>query len=209
MKINGEYETDYWHHVILEFRSKNGHVGSTNIHSQARELEFLRDNILEELDEYELSEDRLHHGFDPDDLEGLPDERMIARDYSYNLVALFSISCGIMEKQLEILLSQYLISDNKREGVTASCFVGRGLYDNLEFAKAAQVIGNKKESYSKEQGVKGVYSEAHDVRQTRNRLVHNPTFRLSIQSYNIHRQRIKKAVRAPNKLDKLIQQVTS
>jgi hypothetical protein len=102
-----------------------------------------------------------------------------------------------MEKQLEILLSQDLIPDARRDEIVSSCFKGRGLNDNLEFGKDAGVIDN------------GVYSEATDVRKTRNKLVHIPTFRFSIESYNSHRQRIKKTVRAPEKLDSLIDNVVT
>lgn len=199
MQIDGEYETDYWSHVILDFRSDKGNVGSRPIHSQKAELEQLRDDVLDQLDDHEQSDDPFFDDpdFGSEDLAGFPEERMVSREYTHRLVALFAISCGIMEKQLEILLSQDLIPDSRRDGIVSSCFKRRGLHDNLDFAEAAGVIGN------------GVYSEATDVRKTRNRLVHNPTFRLSIDSYNTHRQRIKKTVRAPDKLDDLIQQAVA
>lgn len=195
MEIDGEYETDYWRHVILEYRTDSGRVSESVIHSHQVELENLRDDLLDRVDTLESNQKGMRDDpdFSPSDLKGLPDDTAVPRSYTYRLVALMALSCGIMEKQLEILLSQDLITDNRRDGIVQSCFEGRGLYDNLEFAKAAKVIDNK------------VHSPATDVRKTRNRLVHNPVFRLQIDSYAAHRHRIKKAVKAPKEIDRLIQ----
>ena len=195
MKIGNEYETDYWRHVILEYRSDHGRIGESVIHSHQAELENLRDDLLDRIDSLESNQTGMRDDpdFDQQDLKGLPDDTSIPRPYTYRLVALMALSCGIMEKQLEIFLSQDLIPDKRRDGIVQSCFENRGLYENLEFAKAADVIDDK------------VYSPATDVRKTRNRLVHNPVFRLHIDSYSAHRHRIKKALKAPNEIDQLIQ----
>ena len=193
MLIDGEDKTDYWKVVLLDFRSDTGYVGSRSIHSQAVEMNDLKDELLDKLKDLESSSDPMYDDFTQEELNGLPDEAMISREYTHKLVSLFAISCGIIEKQLEILLSQYLIPDSRRGGIVADCFEGRGLYENLEFAKAAGAIGN------------GIYSDSTDVRKTRNKLVHNPNFRLSIDSYNSHRQRLKKCTRAPEKIHKQIE----
>lgn len=195
MKIGDKYETDYWRHVILEYRSDQGRIGESGIHSHRGELQNLRDNLLNQVNDLESNQTGMRNDsdFNREDMEGLPDDTLIPRDYTHKLVALMALSCGIMEKQLEILLSQDLIPDRRRDGIVHFCFEGRGLHENLEFAKAANVIDDS------------VYSPATDVRKTRNRLVHNPVFRLHIDSYNAHRHRIKKAVKAPEKIDQLIQ----
>lgn len=211
MEIDEQHVTDYWHVVRIEFENEEGNIGAEMIHSQYGELESLRDDILSQLEEHVDAGDwfRDDEFFESEDLDGIPDERMVARDYSHKVVALFAISCGTMEKQLEILnsiethpeilegLESTPFNSIEPSDLVDSYFDGRGLHENLEFAKVTGVVDQ------------GTYSEANDVRKTRNRLVHNPLFRLSIESYDAHRQRISKAVSAPNRIDGLLQEVVS
>jgi hypothetical protein len=82
MKINNNYETDYWKHVILNFKSDKGNISSRPIHSQKAELENLRDKVLEELDNHEQLDDPFFDDpdFTQEDLAGFPDERMVSRE---------------------------------------------------------------------------------------------------------------------------------
>lgn len=195
MEIDGTFQTDYWKHVILEWESDNGKVHQRDLHTHEAELQSLRDDILAELQQLENNQSGFHADpdFGQDDLEGFPDETMLPREYTHNLVALFAMSCGIMEQQLGILLSIDLIPNSRRDGVVNDGLDSISLGKKLEFARDTQVIGN------------GLFSEAWDVRRTRNRLVHDPVYRLSIESYNGHRNRVGKAVRAPDKIDYLIE----
>jgi hypothetical protein len=195
MEINGEYETDYWRHVILDWESDNGRVGNRTIHTHKAELKELSDDILGKLQTLKNNPTGFHD--DPDftqsDLQGYPDETMLPRNYTHKLVSLFALSCGIMEKQLGILLTVDLIPSSRRDTYVNEKLDSIPLGRKLEFARDADVIGN------------GIFSEAWDVRKARNKLVHNPVYRFSIDNYNIHKNRIKKATRAPNKIDSRIQ----
>lgn len=195
MEIDGSFQTDYWKHVILEWESNDGSIHQRVVHTHEAELQSLRDDILAELQQLENNQSGIHADpdFDQDNLDGFPDETMLPREYSHKLVALFAMSCGIMERQLGILLSIDLIPDSRRDGVVNDGLDSMSLGKKLEFARDTRVIGN------------GLFSEAWDVRRTRNRLVHNPVYRLSIDSYNVHRNRVGKAVRAPDEIDDLIE----
>lgn len=195
MKINESYETDYWEHVILEWESNNGSVYNSTIHNHKAELEQLSEKILDELDELENNPTGFHNdpGFDYEDLRGYPDRTLISREYSHKLVTLFALSSGIMEQQLGILLTVDLIPNSRRDSYINKALNSMSLGRKLEFSRDVNIIGN------------GVFSESWDVKKARDRLVHNPAFRLTIQDYNNHRNRIKKATRAPDKIDELIQ----
>jgi len=94
---------------------------------------------------------------------------------------------------LGILLTLELIPQSRRDGYVNEQLDTMGLAKKLKFGRDSDVIGN------------GVFSEAWDVRRTRNKLVHNPVYRFSIENYNTHRNRVNKAIRAPDKIDQLIQ----
>lgn len=195
MKINGSYKTDYWQHVILEWKSDSGTAHQRNVHSHKAELKELSSDILDQLQKLENNPTGFHADpdFDQSDLKGYPDETMLPRDYTHQLVSLFAMSCGILEQQLGILLTLELIPESRRKGYLNDQLDSMGLAKKLKFSRDVDVIGN------------GVFSEAWDVRRTRNKLVHNPVYRLSIEDYNTHKNRVKKAIRAPNKINQLIQ----
>lgn len=196
MEIDGEYKTDYWRHVILNRRSNNGRVGERGIHNHKVEIQNLADEILEELEELQQNQTgmRADPDFDDSDLEGLPDESIVPRDYTHKVVSLFALSCGIMEEQLGILLTLDLIPESRRDGYVDEELNDLNLVNKLNLAESAEVIDD------------GTYSEAWDVRKTRNNLVHSPVYRLTIENYDSHRGRINKAVSAPDKIDQAIQE---
>ena len=117
---------------------------------------------------------------------------MIPRNLSHKLVALFAISCGIIENQLRLLLAREIIVDELEESRAVDFFEHTGLQARLELAYLSGIVDE------------GVYGLAEDVRQTRNQLVHNPVKRLSIQSVVALEDRVRKAVRAPDSLHDLI-----
>jgi len=195
MEINGSYETDYWRHIILEWKSDSGAVHERTIHTHKAELNALSSEILDELQKLENNPTGFHADpdFDKSDLQGYPAETMLPREYTHQLVSLFALSCGIMEQQLGILLTLELVPHSRRNGYINEQLDSMGLAKKLKFGRDANVIGN------------GLFSETWDVRKTRNKLVHNPMYRFSIENFNTHTNRVKKAIRAPDKIDQLIQ----
>ena len=183
-------EHDHWEIAILESRTVDGFPSST-LHSPAGELEELRDSILDELDSLDEQIERKPIF---DDYEGKPhgehhDIQMLPRPLSHKIVSLFAISVGVMEKQVIDILSHSLIAEGYRKTEPSiSLLQKRGFRRNLKLAKDLGLIES------------GEYSQVNDVRRIRNKLVHQPTERLSIAKLDIMEDRIRKATRAPGYL---------
>ncbi|RNJ25479.1 hypothetical protein [Halosegnis longus] len=188
---------DYWRAVALRFSNDQGNIQETNFHSHAAEMTALRDDILEGIDELEhhpssLREDDM---FDESDFEQLPDFGIIPRELSHKLVALFSISCGIIDNQLRLLLERDVVDQSvANEGTVENYFDNTSLKPRLTLVHISGIIDE------------GLYGQADDVRKTRNDLVHDPLDRLSIRSTVALEDRVRKAVRVPDDLSELLQE---
>lgn len=184
-----------WEVVELEFSSESGNIGASTAHSPKSELEDLKDEVLAEIEimEENPSGFRGDDFFDELDLEGIPDEIIVDREYSHKVVALFAISTGIMESQIKRLLRENFINSRYQEDESVEEFLGsRSMKKNTELAHDLGLIGD------------GVFGQIEDVRTYRNKLVHEPNSRLHIESFEQERDRIKKAVRGPDLLNEVL-----
>ncbi|WP_255168479.1 hypothetical protein [Natrononativus amylolyticus] len=186
-------KTNYWNAVNLKSVTKDGFSRLTS-HSHRGELTKLRDEILDELDdldlnttEYFCAKDEHKEPEHPDS----PDLSLIPRDLSHKIIALFSLSTGIMEKQTEMILRSEVISDEYKNTKIADSLLNTNLKTRLDLVKKLPVAAQFE------------LSHAHDVRKTRNSLVHNPKKRLQIDDLANFKGRIKKTIRAPEELHKL------
>jgi ribonuclease HI len=187
-----EADSDLWHNVVLETLTEDG-FPHTSFHSHARELEQLAEELREEINRIEEETDTtLFEDGEPteDDAADVP---LVPRNYSHKLIALFSISVGIMEEQILSVIQQEFVSSEYSDTDDARNFFERRKFrENLKLAYELGIIG---------EGTKG---KIEDVYNTRNALVHDPTERLTVENVISHKDRISKAASAPEDLDKIL-----
>jgi hypothetical protein len=192
-------EEDGWRLVTLNSVSKDGYNRST-AHTHEGEVKNLRDDILEELDEVDVKSSE--YMFDeeehkkPEHPES-DDISLLPRDLSHQIVALFSLSTGIMENQTEMILRNTVLSDDQRYSKITDDMLDQPLSTKLDW------VSGLPESEDFE------LSHASDVRKKRNRLVHEPKERLHISDLAEFKGSIKKTVRAPEQLYQLYLSVTN
>lgn len=187
------FDDEIWGSVRLRTLSKDGHPSET-LHSHRGEIEGLKDDILDRLDEVDrktseyIFDEEEHR--EPEHPES-HDISILPRDLSHQIVALFALSTGIMEEQTDMILRNSVFAKDMQNSNIIDDMVDQTLNQKLQWV----------DELPKSDPID--LSAAHDVRQTRNVLLHNPRERLRIKDLDDFKGSVKKAFRAPEELDKI------
>jgi len=176
-----ERPTDWWENVeISEITTADHSVLMAGI----------RDEIIDEIYDMDSPTHELRNA-ETGEVEWTPEDDLsiTSLELQKNRVALFSLSIGVMERQLEDVLRYGLLTSefpgkyDENNGV-----FNRAFAKNLELAWKSGLIE------------KGLYDKAVDVNTARNKLVHDPRYRYTVSNVSATVQRVKKAVEAPEQM---------
>lgn len=165
---------------------ENVQVSSVRRVDHSKKMSALRDEIIDEIYEAESPSHKITDR-ETGEIVWTPDEDIthIPSTLLKNLVVLFALSVGTMERQVRDILSGELLTDEFEED---KIFEEKHFGENLELARKTGAIDS------------GTYSKAVDVKNTRNKLVHDPTYRYTIENIPATVDRVNKAVEAPEKM---------
>ncbi len=189
-------ENDLWENVLLRYRGAHG--SKTVHHSHRGELKELTQEIREGISQVQKQVEERRERESEFEIEGeeVPEIDILPRPLTQKLVALFIISSGIMDEQLHVILRDNIIAEPYRSRDQADDWIGKYSFnEKIELAYDMGLIES------------GTHGLIHDVRKTRNSLVHDPTDRLVVDSVIQSLDRINKARKAPEKLHELRQEL--